>query len=452
MSSTLPRIAFAAAALFAVVLPHFAFADSAGDVQSQIDGKSAQIEQLQKEIDELQQQLDQTSQQKQTLQGAIQSLTLSRKKLTTQISLTQTQISRADLQIETLSGSIATTSVHIATSTASVAATLRNLDMLDRVPPAVVAMSDGTLSSFFTEIQAVEAVRASLQNRITELSSLKDTLETSKSAAQDKRDELASLKATLGSQQKALDATISSQNQLLAQTKNKESNYQSLIAEKKAQEKQFEQELQDLQKQLTPVTATEVPHPGSGILAWPFSSSVMQHCETLQNALKNPYCVTQYFGKTAFSTANPQVYNGMGHDGIDIGVPIGTPVLAALSGTVIGTGNTDLVRDTRGRQCYSFGKWVMLKHDNGLATLYAHLSSIEVSKGQTLTTGQEVGISGMTGYATGPHLHFGVYASAGVQIMDLGQFRGKGGTPCTDGGAVLPVAPNNAYLNPLSYL
>ena len=123
-----------------------------------------------------------------------------------------------------------------------------------------------------------------------------------------------------------------------------------------------------------------------------------------------------------------------------------------VAGSVLSARNA-VIKAPDGRMCYSFGKWVMLQHPNGLNTLYAHLSdNTEVSKGQAVTTGQLIGYSGMTGYATGPHLHFGVYAGAGVKIMDLGTFRGSGGTPCTDAGAVLPVAPNNAYLNPISYL
>ena len=125
-------------------------------------------------------------------------------------------------------------------------------------------------------------------------------------------------------------------------------------------------------------------------------------------------------------------------------MPVGTPVLAALSGTVLATGNTDAAPG-----CYSFGKWVMVQHGNGLSTLYSHLSSIGVSKGQAVSTGEVLGNSGMTGYATGPHLHFGVYASAGVQITTLGAYRGAT-TPCST--ASMPVAPKDAYLNPMSYL
>ena len=148
----------------------------------------------------------------------------------------------------------------------------------------------------------------------------------------------------------------------------------------------------------------------------------------------------------------------MGHDGLDIGVPIGTPVQAALAGTVLATGDTDLFGDKTwvatdgksGDQCLSFGKWVMLTHGNGLNTLYAHLSVISATKGETVNAGDVIGYSGMTGYATGPHLHFGVYATAGVEIATLNEFRGDQTTPCA--GATMPVAPADAYLNPLSYL
>ena len=91
----------------------------------------------------------------------------------------------------------------------------------------------------------------------------------------------------------------------------------------------------------------------------------------------------------------------------------------------------------------------MVKHYNGLNTLYSHLSEIDVAKGQSVGTGEVLGLSGMTGYATGPHLHFGVYATEGTQIMTLAQFRGAT-IGCAS--ASMPVATLTAYLNPLSYL
>ena len=114
------------------------------------------------------------------------------------------------------------------------------------------------------------------------------------------------------------------------------------------------------------------------------------------------------------------------------------------SGVIFGQGNTDLVAG-----CYSYGRWIMVKHDNGLSTIYGHLSESEVTAGQRVERGDLIGYSGMTGYATGPHVHFGVYVSSAVKILKLGD-ETKRLTPCAN--AIMPVAPLGAYLNPMDYL
>ena len=92
-----------------------------------------------------------------------------------------------------------------------------------------------------------------------------------------------------------------------------------------------------------------------------------------------------------------QGYRGY-HQGVDVYQPLGTPVVAADNGTVV------LVSWLR----YSYGYHIIIDHGNGLETLYAHLSQIEVEVGQAVTKGQEVGKVGVTGRVTGPHLHFEV--------------------------------------------
>ena len=87
----------------------------------------------------------------------------------------------------------------------------------------------------------------------------------------------------------------------------------------------------------------------------------------------------------------------------------------------------------------------MVKHPNGLSTLYAHLSLQTVSIGEVVSSGQVIGYSGNTGYSTGPHLHFGVYATQGVEIKTFDSSKN-----CK--GATVPLADLKAYLNPLSYL
>ncbi len=87
---------------------------------------------------------------------------------------------------------------------------------------------------------------------------------------------------------------------------------------------------------------------------------------------------------------------GRMHEGIDIGVPCGTPIHAAASGTVIYSGWMD-----------GYGNFVVIDHGNGLATAYGHQSAIYVSGG-SVSQGQSIGAVGSTGNSTGCHLHFEV--------------------------------------------
>jgi len=99
-----------------------------------------------------------------------------------------------------------------------------------------------------------------------------------------------------------------------------------------------------------------------------------------------------------FGTA--RVFNGETqsvHQGLDFGVPAGTPVAALNRGTVI-----------LARPLFFEGGFIVLDHGQGLLTLYMHLSKIEVKEGDPVTRGQELALSGGTGRASGPHLHVAV--------------------------------------------
>ncbi len=426
---------YAALLVLAVALPFVASAQSAADIQKQIDDSNSQITALNQEIAQYQTQLDAVSVKKQTLQTQLDQLNLSIKKVTASVNVTKNQIQTTELQIQQLSSGIAGKESSIEVDQAGLAEALRGLDQAERLPLVFQLLNSGTLADTWQDIETLQSLQDAIDTRIRALASEKQSLADTKSAQEDKRAQLLKQQQTLTSQQGSLNATKKAQSDLLTQTKNQQSTYEAIIAQKQAQASTLQQALSDLKSQYNQaVNPSQITPPGQGILQWPIAGHVT---------------ITQFFGDTPFSQANPSLYSGHGHDGLDIAAPIGTPVHAALSGTIIGTGNTDLVRNAKGQQCYSFGKWVMIQHGNGLNTMYAHLSEIDVSQGQNVATGDVIGYSGETGYATGPHLHFGVYVTAVTQIIALGKATNTS-TPCS--GAIMPVPPVSGYLNPLNYL
>ncbi|MFC7308292.1 M23 family metallopeptidase [Streptomyces monticola] len=112
------------------------------------------------------------------------------------------------------------------------------------------------------------------------------------------------------------------------------------------------------------------------------------------------------------------------HSGQDFAVPVGTPVEAVHSGTVVKAGPNGAGDGP------AYGNAVVIKHDNGRFSQYAHLSRVDVKVGQTVTTGQEIARSGNTGNSSGPHLHFEIRTSAdyGTAINPVDYLRGLGVT------------------------
>ncbi|MCX6739271.1 MAG: peptidoglycan DD-metalloendopeptidase family protein [Candidatus Parcubacteria bacterium] len=267
-------------------------------------------------------------------------------------------------------------------------------------------------------------IRSQVSDHLKELQSYKDTLTKQKEKSESQKRQLAGYQSQLTDQKVVLDIAKKEKNDLLLVTKNREVGYQKILDANLAKKQAFEKELADYEAQLTKqLDKKYIPVAGIKILSWP---------------LENPV-ITQHFGVTKDSV---RLYASGAHNGIDLRASVGTKLLSPAQGTVIGTGDTDVACPKA-----SYGKWVLIKHDNGLTTLMAHFSLIKVSQGQQVSTGDLIGYSGNTGYSTGPHLHISVFASDGVTVGTLPS------KSCSGRTFTMPLPTvKNAYLDPEAYL
>jgi len=161
---------------------------------------------------------------------------------------------------------------------------------------------------------------------------------------------------------------------------------EKLLAEQNADIAECEQKLDELEAQSKQIEA---------MLRSLTSRPNMQPPQAWTGSMGRPTGghITSGFGMRV----HPITHKPRMHTGVDIGGSTGDPIHAAGSGVVVSTGWQG-----------GYGNTIMINHGNGRSTLYAHLSSIGVSVGQTVTTGQLIGKKGSTGFSTGPHLHFEV--------------------------------------------
>lgn len=392
----------------------FSHAQTKEDLTNKINQKNSDIDKLEQEIAQYQTELDSIGKQKSSLNTSLKELDLTRKKLIADIAVTQKKIDKTTLQIESLGTQIITKEDAIATDQQAIALGIKKTEEFEQNNFIETLLSDNNFTSIWNDVDNIISVREKVRDKIVELKQIKGQLEDTRTETVQAKNELTSLKSKLNDQKKIVDQNTAEKKKLLAQTKNSETSYQKLLKDRLAKKEALEKELEDYESQLKFIL-DPASLPDKGVLSWP---------------LGHVYITSPYGSRW-----------GTIHRGIDLRASVGTQVMAMASGTVAGVGDTD-------KTCSgaSFGKFILIKYDNGLASTYGHLSLIKVSKGQKVVRGEVVGYSGNTGYSTGPHLHVSVYAKNAVDVQSLPS------KSCIGKMLTQPIAPTNAYLDPMYYL
>ena len=407
--------------IFIILLfsPMYSFAASESELRDRMEAQQKEIQKLEEEIATYQKTLSATEDQSKTLQKEVARIEIQIKKLNADMRLTQNRISSTQLQIEELDESITEHETKMEAQRRALAETLQAVYQADTNSLIEVLLGHERISDFFGSLEDIEKLERSIHDDLADLRDLKNTLEQERDSRQEQKKTLSTLSQELQSRRTIEEGAKKSKNTLLSATKNEETRYQQLLKERETKREAMLNEIQRIEDELRRlIDPSAIPASQTGVLAWPLKGNIM---------------LTQSFGNTPDAKI---LYNGKPHNGIDLGAPIGTPLYAADSGEVWETGNTDAFSG-----CLSYGKWVLIKHPNNLATLYAHLSQIGVTRGTSVTRGDLIGYTGDTGYATGPHLHFTVYDASTVQFR-------SSKIP----GSNCQYLPYGGYLNPLAYL
>jgi len=402
---------------------HKAYSATVEELQAKIDEKNRNIENLNKEIQLYADLTDKTSKEAQTLQNKIKSLTQNGKMLDSDIKKTKSQISVANLAIQKIGINIQTSENKTDHFKKIIETELKNIQFKEDSSLIENMLSKKNLSDVLVEIDGIRKVNEQLSKEIDSLKSEKEILLENKTKKEETKKQLTTLQSELSGKKKVVEENKQEQSQILKETKNQEKTYQQILAQRKKEKEALDKELFDYEAALKyTLNPSLIPSKNSAAMfVWPFDKVV----------------ITQLFGKTS---ASKRLYVSGTHNGIDFGAKIGTPVKAVASGVVAGFGDTDLT--CKGA---SFGRWILIKFDNGLAATYGHLSVISVVDNQRVESGEIIGYSGNTGYSTGPHLHMSVYDASVVSAQT------RPSVSC--GGKIyrMPIAPVGAYLDPRVY-
>lgn len=254
------------------------------------------------------------------------------------------------------------------------------------------ATSLGDLLSKMDDIgeimQSDKDLEDSYKASVAECKELKAQYEDTQSQMQENQTELKSEKADLETQ-------IAQASDMIASLQGNIDEYTAAYKENESAENQVITQMNKLSAQLAAEAAAAKKAQQTSTSKKPSTSTGSSSSVTGSGSFKWPVPSCTYITSRYGYRIHPIFQTKKFHSGLDIAASAGSTIVAADSGTVaVATYSS------------SYGNYVMINHANGYTTLYAHMSSLAVSSGQTVSKGSTIGYVGSTGWSTGPHCHF----------------------------------------------
>ena len=340
------------------------------------------IEDLQKKADDYRKMIELKQQQQNTLKNQLEVMEVNENRIENNVVITKKEINEKENDIEKIKSDITETEKEIEKTKEGLSETLRTYYKLEKEINLTILSKKGSLSEVFNHSEYLNQASKKVEKSLKEIKAKKEDLNNKEKELESKKEELEGEQEKLKGELNNLATEKRNKNVLLDKTKGEEAKYQKLLAD-------VEDEIYEMESGKT-VDYGNVPAAKGGYFDYPVSN----------------VRITQGYGMTSYAKSG--AYSGKPHNGIDFGVSYEN-IYAVRDGKVKATGNNG---------GYAYGRWIAIDHGDGLITLYGHLSSLKVSKGDKVDQGDKIAVSGNTGFSTGPHLHFSVFDADTFELTE----------------------------------
>ncbi|MEW6617017.1 MAG: peptidoglycan DD-metalloendopeptidase family protein [Patescibacteria group bacterium] len=412
--------------VFVLCAPFFSYAQSqtsGGSLRDLIAEKSERLKELQEQRAALEKNLETVAKSNTKLSKEIKTMDNTISQLDLLVKSNNLAIEKIELEIDSLTGDIGNTEKNIAQKKETIGKLFSELQQKDNENFLTIFLRNKSLAESVAEARTISTLNSNLYENLEALKNLQMDLTKKIREGENKKQEKAAEKVNFQNRQVILADQKKEKQVVLSQTKNQELIYEKQIEELTKLQDEISLEIEKIETEMRKnIDPNLLPLPRPGVLLWPVPEGRL----------------TQGYGATAFAAKN---YKSKYHNGLDMGRFLGAEIVAAEKGTVINVGDQD-------KFCRkaAYGKFIVIKHENGLTTLYGHLSHQIVSVGDKVERGQVIGYMGKTGWATGPHLHFTVFSSQTLTPARAGFPEG------TQASRVCGPMPVGGDINPTLYL
>lgn len=348
-------------------------------IEKEIKQRESQISDINKRMDEYKGKINQYSSEAASLSNDLAMIENQAALIELDMEVTALEIENKKAEIERLKEEIAVQEERLNDQKFMLKEMIFSIHKKDSIDIIKVLFGGEDFHEIFSQVNQLQSVNEDLKNTLEITKHTKDTLERAEEKQKNQLSDLLDLQNNLEDQIIKLEAQQIAKEQLVLQTQQSEAEYRILMSQLRQEQQNVTNQVSALQRQMEQKLAeARGDDPATPAAPTTFIWPV------------NRGRITAIFHDPTYPFRHL-----FEHSGIDIAVVTGTPVKAAAPGIVAWA-----------RYGNSYGNYVMIIHDNGLATLYAHMSRLDVKANQVVTQGQVIGLSGNTGLSTGPHLHF----------------------------------------------